>query len=44
MFKNNIKFTRATQKWATKSATLHSWYSYDVTIVVHYYKVVIEGI
>ena len=33
-----------TQKYATQTKTPHSWYSYFVTIVGHYYDVIIEGL
>ena len=43
MFKYNMKVTR-TEKKATETKTPHSWYSYFVTIVGHYYGVIIEDL
>ena len=40
MFKNNMKFTRA----ACLSNWKYSWYSYLVTIVGHYYAVIIKSL
>ena len=33
----------STQKWATEAKTPDPWYSYFVTVVSHYYYVIIEG-
>ena len=44
MFKNSMKFTRAafelTQKIATGKTARHSWYSYVVTNIRHYFAVI----
>ena len=48
MFKNNMKFNRAARwinsKIKQQTAALHSWYSYGVIIVGHYYGGIIEGL
>ena len=46
MFENNMKFTRAAcwinSKIIIRDKNTHSWYSYFVTIVGHYYGVIID--
>ena len=48
MFKCNMKFTRAAcwinSKMSSRNKKPHSWYSYFVTLVGHYYGVIIEGV
>ena len=41
MFKYNMKFTRINSKIRKRDETSHSWYSFLVTIVSHYYDVII---